>query len=245
MEPSAKNRAIQRRRVTVGSSRTLGPVRLATRESPGSAAPWRASDMVRAGRRARVDGGLEYPLVTRGSYGVRCTPSADLVRRRAALARRSARVHGGCTRSRLHAPLRERPSRVLAPVARRADGAGRRAGAQRSDDARDDGRRAGAPWTGGNREDPRGDRPAVRRPAGGRARSRFVCSGLRAGRRAVRGALEAAGRGSADAACVLASRRRRVRGHVLLHRRLHARPRRRRSAPAHRSGSGAGDRRRG
>ena len=39
---------------------------------------------------------------------------------------------------------------------------------------------------------------------------------------AIRGALEAAGRGGADAARVLASRRRRVRGRVLLHRRLHA-----------------------
>ena len=95
-------------------------------------------------------------------------------------------------------------------------------GAQRSDDARDDRRRAGAPWTGSDREDPRGDRPAVRRPAAGRARPRFVCSGLRAGRRAIRGALEAAGRGGADAARVLASRRRRVRGCVLLHCRLHA-----------------------
>ena len=130
--------------------------------------------------------------------------------------------HESRERSRLHARLRERPSRVLAPVARRADGAGCRARAQRSDDARDDGRRAGAPWTGGDREDPRGDRPAVRRPTAGRARSRLVGPGLRAGRRELRGALEAVGRGGADPACVLARRRRRVRGHVLLHRRLHA-----------------------
>src|SRR6266576_7095914 len=90
--------------------------------------------------------------------------------RRATLTRSFARVHGSRTRSWLHAPLRERPSRVLAPVARWADGTSRRARAQRSDDARDDRRRAGAPWTGSNREDPRGDRPALRRPAASRAR---------------------------------------------------------------------------
>ena len=92
------------------------------------------------------------------------------------------------------------------------------------DDACHDRGRAGAAGTGGNREDPRGDRPAVRRQAARRARARLVCARLRAGRRAIRGALEAAGRGSADAARVLASRRRRVRGRVLFHRRLHADP---------------------
>src|SRR5262249_45606045 len=63
--------------------------------------------------------------------GLRCTSPADLVSRRATLARRSAGVHGGRSGSRLHAPLRERPSRVLAPVARWSDGAGGRARAQR------------------------------------------------------------------------------------------------------------------
>src|SRR5262245_59178850 len=57
------------------------------------------------------------PLRQRGPHGTRRSPSADLVQGRGAGARRPARGHARRERARVHARLRERPSRVLRAMA--------------------------------------------------------------------------------------------------------------------------------